>query len=221
MLEKMNLIISLFPLFIWLAYSIAGKWLDNIRPSLSHLMNMQRVRWVQNAVHRDNALDAILSSSLMNSVAFFASTTVLLILALFTVFGQIDILHDALINIRPELKNSEIIQHLIILLATFIVAFLYFTMSLRQFNHYCIMLGAADHSEQENENEIIAIASLNTLGARNFNQGIRAYYFSVAMLIWFISPVFSFLVSFLILIFLIYRDYFSSARNLIAKIQPD
>ncbi len=216
----MNLIASLFPLFIWLIYSLASKSIDNIRPSLSHLMNLQRVRWVQNAVHRENAIDGILSSALMNSVAFFASTTILLILALFAVFGQIGVLHDALIIIRPELANSEITQHLIILLATFIMAFLYFTMSLRQFNHFCVMLGAADHSEKTNEDEVIAIAALNTLGARNFNQGIRAYYFSVAMLIWFISPFLAIGATLLILGFLIYRDYFSRARALIVRIQP-
>ena len=214
----MNLFASIFPLLIWFIYSLSSKWLDNIRPSLSFLMNMQRVRWVENAVHRDNALDGILSSSLMNSVAFFASTTVLLILAIFAVFGQVTVLHEALSNIRPELTNGEITQHLIILLVTFIAAFLYFTMSLRQFNHYCIMLGAADHSEKGNENEIIAIAALNTLGARNFNQGIRAYYFSVAILVWFVSPLLSIGATILIMVFLIYRDYFSRARYLITKI---
>ncbi len=218
-MDIINLFISLFPFLVWIIYSLVSNRLDNVRPSLSHLMNLQRVRWVQNAVHRDNALDGILSSALMNSVAFFASTTVLLVLALFAVFGQLSLLYEALSSIRPEISNKEIIQHLIILLATFIVAFLYFTMSLRQFNHFCIMLGSADHSEEGNEDEVIAIAALNTLGARNFNQGIRAYYFSVAMLVWFISPILSVLITLLILGFLIYRDYFSRAREYIAKIK--
>lgn len=216
----MELAASLLPLFVWLIYTFAGEWLDRLRPSLSHLMNLQRCRWVQNAVHRDTAIDAILSSSLMRSVSFFASTTVLLILALFTVFGQVTILHEALATIRPELDISDITNQLIIILAAFIVAFLFFTMSLRQFNHFCIMLGAADHSEKGTEDEITAIAALNTLAARNFNSGIRAYYFSVAMLIWFVSPLVSIGATFIIVLFLIYRDYFSRARTLIARITP-
>jgi len=214
----MNLFASLFPLIIWLIYSYAGNFLDKLRPSLSNLMNLQRRRWVANAVHRDNPIDAILSSSLMSSVSFFASTTVLLILALFAVFGQIETLHNALSNIRPDLTSADISYHLIVLLGVFIMAFLSFTLSLRQFNHFCILLGAADHAELSNENEVNAIASLNTLGARNFNQGIRAYYFSVAMLIWFLSPLISIGTTIFIVLFLIYRDYFSRARNLISTL---
>ncbi len=214
----MNLISSFFPLIIWLIYSIGAKWLDGWRPSLSYLMNFQRRRWVENAVHRETAIDAILSASLMSSVSFFASTTVLLILALFAVFGQIDVLHAALVGIRPDLSSFDITVQLLVLLATFVAAFLAFTMSLRQFNHFCIMLGAADHSDEGDPNEIIAIAALNTLAARNFNAGIRAYYFSVAMLIWFISPIASIGATVFIVIFLVYRDYFSSSRILIEKI---
>ncbi len=214
----LNIVASVLPLFIWLVYSFLSGFLDKIRPSLSQLMNLQRCRWVENAVHRDTAIDAILSSSLMSSVSFFASTTVLLILALFAVFGQVPILHEALANIRADLSAFDITIQLLVLLIAFVAAFLFFTMSLRQFNHFCIMLGAADHSEEGNADEIIAIAALNTLAARNFNSGIRAYYFSVAMLVWFISPILSIVVSFFIVFFLVYRDYFSRARVLIAKI---
>ncbi len=217
----MDLVASLFPLFVWMGYSLASKWLDNIRPSLSYLMNIQRCRWVENAVKRDNALDGILSSSLMNSVAFFASTTVLLILAIFAVFGQISLLQNALSYIRTDLSNADITQHLILILLMFILAFLFFTMSLRQFNHFCIMLGAADHSKGGNESEIIAIAALNSSGARNFNQWIRAYYFSTAMLIWFFSPILSIISTIFILLFLVYRDYFSSSREFISRIDRD
>ncbi len=214
----MILLASFFPLFIWLVYSLLNERFNGSRPSLSRLMNLQRRRWVENAVHRDTAIDAILSSSLMSSVSFFASTTVLLILALFAVFGQVETLHQALLSIRPDLSIQIITIQLVVLLITYIIAFLFFTMSLRQFNHFCIMLGAADHSDDGSPDEIIAIAELNTIAARNFNSGIRAYYFSVAMLIWFISPIASIIATISIVSFLIYRDYFSSARALIEKI---
>ncbi len=70
--------------------------------------------------------------------------------------------------------------HLAVMLAMFVLAFFAFTLSLRQFNHFCIMLGALDHDRITSEEEIEAIARMNALGAKNFNSGIRAYYFSVA-----------------------------------------
>lgn len=214
----MNLIGSLAPLFCWIAYAFLMERLDSVRPSLSALMTLQRVRWVSNAVHRDTPLDAILASNLMGSVSFFASTTVLLILALFAVFGRVPSLLEALTAIRPDITIASIQQHLIALLAMFIMAFLSFTLALRQFNHFCIMLGAADHTEKSNEEEITAIAALNALGARNFNQGIRAYYFSVPMLAWFLSPWIAIGATIFIITILIYREYFSFGRTIIAKL---
>lgn len=215
----MNLASSLFPLLCWIFYSFLVDRIDRLRPSLSALMNLQRCRWVANAVHRDTPLDAILSSNLMSSVSFFASTTVLLMLALFAVFGQLPTITNALVAIRPELTGAAIQLQLIVMLVMFVMAFLSFTLALRQFNHFCIMLGAADHTEQSNEEEIVAIAALNSLGARNFNQGIRAYYFSIAMLVWFVSPLGAIGTTLLIVMFLIYREYFSYARTIVAKLK--
>ena len=215
----MNLASSLFPLLCWIFYSFLVDRIDRFRPSLSALMNLQRCRWVANAVHRDTPLDAILSSNLMSSVSFFASTTVLLVLALFTVFGQLPALIDALATIRPDLSSSDIQLQLIVMLVTFVMAFLAFTLALRQFNYFCIMLGAADHTEQSNQEEIVAIAALNSLGARNFNQGIRAYYFSIAMLAWFVSPLAAIGTTLIIVMFLIHREYFSYARTIVAKLK--
>lgn len=214
----MALISSLFPLVCWVLYSFLAARLEVARPSLSIMMSVQRRRWVENAVHRDNPLDAILSSNLMSAVSFFASTTVLIILALFALFGQIDALANAVIAIQPEnsIVRADVEHHMIILLIIFIMAFLSFTLSLRQFNHFCIMLGAADHSEKSDPIEIRVITALNTLGARNFNQGIRAYYFAVGMVAWFASPLASIATTLLIFVSILYREFYSSARNLVA-----
>ncbi len=59
-------------------------------------MSMQRRRWVANAARRETPLDAILSGNLMQSVSFLASTSVLLILAVFAAFGQLPSLMDTL-----------------------------------------------------------------------------------------------------------------------------
>ncbi|MGH8818922.1 MAG: DUF599 family protein, partial [Achromobacter pestifer] len=107
--------------------------------------------------------------------------------------------------------------HLGVMLTMFVLAFFAFTLSLRQFNHFCIMLGALDHSNAITEPEIDAITAMNALGARNFNSGVRAYYFSVATVAWFVSewlPIVACLVTILILA---HREFFSSAHRTAAS----
>lgn len=216
----MTLIGSLAPLVCWLLYAIIVERIERVRPSLSSLMNLQRRRWVDNAVHRDSPLDAILSSNLMGSISFFASTTVLLILALFAVFGRLPALATLLSDLRPDggFTIGQLQFHLLAVEAMFILAFLSFTLSIRQFNHFCIMLGAADHQEKSTAREIETIARVNSLGARDFNQGIRAYYFSVPMLAWFLSPWIAIGATIFIITILVYREYFSYGRTIIDKL---
>ncbi|MCT7377776.1 DUF599 domain-containing protein [Chelativorans salis] len=219
----MTLAGSLFPLLCWILYTFLASRIEVVRPSLSIIMGAQRRRWVENAVRRETPLDAILSGNLMSAVAFFASTTVLIILALFAVFGQINSVVEAVAAIQPDqaLTKRDVEVHLAVLLLMFVLAFLSFTLSLRQFNHFCIMLGAADHAEESDPEEVFVIAALNTLGARNFNQGIRAYYFALGMLAWFVSPVASIAATVLIFVVILYREFFSASRNLVARLKLD
>jgi uncharacterized membrane protein len=107
--------------------------------------------------------------------------------------------------------------HLLVLLAIFVSSFFAFTLALRQFNHFCIMVGAVDHSAIASEAEIDAIASLNTLAAKNFNSGIRAYYFAVPAVAWFASPIAAIVATLITMAFIIHREFFSSAHRVAAS----
>lgn len=216
----MSLIGSITPVLCWALYAFLLPRLEHYRPSLSSLMNVQRRRWIAHAVSRDNPLDGILSSNLMSSIAFFASSTVLMILALFAVFGQLPAIREVLMQIRPEYVFStyELEIHMVAILVLFIMAFLSFTLSLRQFNHFCIMLGAIQNNEDVSVRDIDIVTFLNGVGAKNFNLGIRAYYFSTAMLVWFVSPLAAIAMSGFVMLFLIHGEFFSTARRLVADL---
>jgi uncharacterized membrane protein len=80
------------------------------------------------------------------------------------------------------------------------------------------MLGAIDHSVPISEEEIDAITAMNALGARNFNSGVRAYYFSVATVAWFVSewlPIFACVATIMILA---HREFFSSSHRTAASV---
>jgi uncharacterized membrane protein len=216
----MTLVATLFPLLCWLTYNFGVPLLERVRPSLSVIMSMQRRRWVANAVSRESPLDAILSGNIMGSVSFLASTTVLLLLAVLTAFGNLQPLMDTFETVGLESTHSiqNVQVHLFATMAIFVMSFFSFTLALRQFNHFCILLGAIDHSGHTSSEEIDAIAQLNSLAAKNFNNGIRAYYFAVPMVAWFASEWLAIAAGLITVGFLIHREFFSSAHRVAASV---
>lgn len=221
-MDSFALFASLLPLLALYGYGFSSRIMDRHRPSLSALMNEQRINWVKQATRRETPLDAILSGNIMSAVSFFASTTALLILALFTVIGQLPQVAPALSSITfgSLYTETDLQIHNVAMLVLFVSAFLSFTLSLRQFNHFCILLGASDHTVTTPPDEIRAIARINAIAAQNFNAGIRGYYFAIPMVAWFVSSWISIVVTLLTIAFLLHREYFSYPRWLVARITP-
>ena len=215
----MTLFATIFPLLCWFAYNFTVPFVERRHPSLSVIMSMQRRRWVVNATLRESPMDAIISGNLMNSVSFLASTSALLILAIFAAFGQVPSVMASLTSVGLAHAHSipDMQLHLVALLVIFVFSFFAFTLALRQFNHFCIMLGAMDHTGQVSDTEIDAIARLNSLAARNFNNGIRGYYFAVPSVAWFISDWLAIGVSLVTVGFIIHREFFSTAHRVAAS----
>lgn len=218
-MNPVSLAVSLLPLVAYLAYNIIVPMVEQKRPSLSVIMNMQRRRWVANASRRESPFDAILSGNIMGSVSLLASTSVLLVLAVFAMFGQLSTLMAALDSLSLQRTYSllDVQLHLVVMLAMFVQAFFAFTLSLRQFNHFCIMLGALEHDRVTSDEEIEAIARMNALGAKNFNSGIRAYYFSVSTVAWFVSEWLAVAACIITVLILAHREFFSSAHRTAAS----
>jgi uncharacterized membrane protein len=215
----MTLIATVFPIVCWLAYNYGVPFVERRTPSLSVIMSMQRRRWVANATLRESPLDAIISGNLMGSVSFLASTSVLLVLAIFAAFGQLPAVTNALKTVGwgTGYGADDLQLHLLVMLAIFVLSFFSFTLSLRQFNHFCIMLGAIDHNGRTTAEEIDAIAQLNTMAAKNFNNGLRGYYFAVPTVAWFVSDWLAIAVSLVTVGFIIHREFFSQAHRLAAS----
>jgi len=216
----MILISTLLPLIFWIFYGSLSQMIGHNRKSMSSIMANQRLRWVKNAVRRDTPLDGILTGNIMSAVSFFASTSVLLILTMFAVIGKLDDLLPTLRSLSWQIDYSDLDYqlHFMIMLIMTVMAFLSFTLALRHFNHFCILLGAADHTIKDNSAEVAAMTALNTQGARYFNNGIRAYYFSIANVGWFLSPEIGMALAVATIGFIIYREYFSVTRKAILQL---
>jgi len=156
-------------------------------------------------------------ANLERSVAFFASTTMLIIAGLITVLGSTDraiALVDHLPLSTPT-TNTEWEIKIILLIFVMVYAFFKFTWSLRQYGFVTIMFGSApvpneEISEQEKGKLAEKMASMISMAANNFNIGLRTYYFSISMLTWFLNT-WLFMLTASMIVFILYRREFKSS----------
>ncbi|MDB5801583.1 MAG: putative rane protein [Rhodocyclales bacterium] len=172
-----------------------------------------RLGWAKQMLVRENRIvDAALVGNLVNSVSFYANTSIYIIAGLFATLGAL----DRFIETAAELPFAHAISRealelkLLMLIAVFVVAYFKFTWSLREFNVLSIIMGAVPPKESDPEElELFAqrTAAVNTCAGDDFNRGIRAYYFGMAILAWMITPSLFMIATTLIFIVLARREF--------------
>ena len=81
---------------------------------------------------------------------------------------------------------------ILLLVVIFVYGFFKFSWSIRQLGFCSILVGAAPKQPKDNPEQyaphINRIARITSSAAVNFNNGLRAYYFALAALAWFLHP---------------------------------
>ena len=199
----------------WSAYIIfidLSRWSNR---TLATSVNMYRMRWMKRLVDRENRVaDTTLTTNLMRSVSFLASTSILILGGLFALFGTIDQSYLILKQLPFATNSSKLLFEIKILILSliFVYAFFQFTWSFRQFNYFNILFGAApdfNESEQVKRLWVKRAARLLDLAGHSFGSGLRAYYFALAMLAWFFSTT-AFIIATLLVVAVQYRREFHS-----------
>ena len=170
----------------------------------------------------ETARDIISVSIFERSVAFFASTSILILAGLLTVLGSSEKVATVLSSLHfvSDAVTEQIQIKIILIILLFIHAFFKFCWSMRCYGFLATMMGAAPlqyhkkvDGEQEPSAEIIQwskrAAGIMSSAAHHFNLGLRAYYFALAVLAWFIGPIF-FILANLIVVAVLYRRDFKS-----------
>ncbi len=177
----------------WLGYEqfVERGWSG--RTTLHTETHKLRVGWGRVMVARNpRIVDAALISNLLPSLSFYANTTIYIIAALFAALGTL----DQLISMASELPFSRALSReatelkLLVLLGVFVVAYFKFTWSLRQFNLLSITVGSVplEDSAEAMEKHAMKFAAVNSCAGNDFNRGLRAYYFGMAVMSWMVSP---------------------------------
>lgn len=199
----------------WVGYSRYADRHYHSRKNLIRIMDEMRNRWMRRMLERENRVsDATLIGNILRSIYFFASTTILILIGLFTVMGAESKGQKLIEEIPFSLGSTPLMWEIKIslLMLIFIYAFFKLTWSLRQYNYACIIVGAAPPASEVKAHHYEYAERAGTLvggAGRHFNMGLRAYYYGMAAISWFLNGYIFIAVTTLI-IFVIYRREFRS-----------
>lgn len=193
-LDRMDWIAVAWLFGLWIAYATLSNWRSRYVPSLHNVMNRYRRRWMARSLVRENKIvDSAILQSLFQGSTFFASTSILILGGLIATLGATDQAADVVGSIPYARRVSrELVEvKLLVMVAIFVYAFFKFTWSMRQFNIVSVLVGTTpttDIGREKFERWIDNAATLTSLAGENFNDGMRAYYFAMAGLTWFMGP---------------------------------
>jgi len=201
----------------WIGYgwfSERSRWAQN---GLQDVGDQHRLRWARQLVRREMRMtDAALVGNLMQSVSFYASTTIYIIAGLLAVLGTLDQVIRFASDLPFARESSRALWELklLLLLGVFVFAYFKFTWALREFNLLSILIGGtpwmkAGEDEPAAEAAAQRLGRVNSLAGDDFNRGIRAYYFGLAAVAWFIQPGLFIALTTVIVIVLYRRDFAS------------
>lgn len=187
-------------------------------PCLASVLHLARFEWMKEMLARDiRVADNTAIANLERSVSFFASTTMLIMAGLMTILGSTE-KAIGLVADLPFVSPATQVEwelKLLLLIVVFVYAFFKFTWSLRQYGFVTVMLGGApvlseEHDHKAHQVAAQRLAKMGSMAAHNFNMGLRTYYFSIAILAWFINS-WLFMLCSAGVVFVLYRREFKSS----------
>lgn len=191
-------------------YQLYLRWRVRRDPSSSALygMNAARAAWVQGVMNEKRDLLAVqtLRNSTMVS-SFMASTAILLIIGVLTLSAQGDKLSGTwhALNVLGIFSAELWLFKLFLILFDLLFAFFAFCLSIRHYHHIGYQINVPESLRQECTSPAHVAADLNR-AAILYRLGMRAYYFTVPLLLWLFGPVWLVATTALVIYFLYHLD---------------
>lgn len=214
-----DLMALMWLLLLWVGYGYfahhRAKFSDK---NLSAVMNRLRKRWMEQMVKREMRVpDASLISNLERNVTFLASTSMVILAGLLTALAATDKIQSVLIDIPFYAETSIFLINIkfFVLILIYTYAFFTFSWSMRQYGFATVVMGAAPLPEEakadpETTAEYIHVVSKAIdMAAHTYNYGLRAFYYSLAVLAWFVNVWFFITASTLVVVVLYTREFHS------------
>ena len=229
--QPLDLIAFVWFIATWIGYAMFAKAQAKKRNSLSSVLYRYRQEWVKKLSNSGmSEVDAELLASLERQVSFLASTSLIILASLATVLGTAsDIFMNAssLWFVSPS-TQGEVQLKMLVMICIFIYSFFTFTWSIRQYGFCFILFGSSfqtvkyykeddDYRAMLHDRDYEAMAKVLDRAAHSYNYGIRAYYFAMAALAWFINDWF-FMAACAVTMYVLYRrEFLSSSLQALAS----
>ena len=202
----------------WVGYATLAKRLSFSKGSLLAATNAVRRQWMLQATYREvRVIDGVVVQNLSTSPSFFASTTILIIGGLLAALGASDKAGDLVRELPFAVRTTGLVfdLKLVLLAGVFVYAFFRFTWSMRQYTFGALLVASAPEAKvfesegRSREDFADRAGRVVGLAAETFNDGLRAYYFSFALVAWFFSP-WVFMAATLGVVYILYEREFRS-----------
>lgn len=212
----------------WVVYSRFAKIMAKKTASLSSVMHVHRINWMRRVLQREvRVSDAALLANLERNVTFFASSCVLILAGLLTALTAIEDVQQTLAGVKLASGDSILALEfkVVVMICVFIYAFFTFTWSMRQFGFASVLVGAApmpdDDSVTAADRRSFAIygAKIIDQASHSYNYGLRAFYFSLALISWFVNPWFFMVAAATVVGVLYEREFLSSSLKSLKKVE--
>jgi uncharacterized membrane protein len=176
----------------WAWYTLFARSGRRQQRTISAAMNTFRRQWLLEMSRRETRLvDINALASLAHNMTFFASTTILVIGGLFALLGSSERAIGALAGLPLAVTTSQTAWEVkvLLLILIFVYAFFQFAWASRMSNYCAILIGAAPPPGSPNSvGHAERAARMTNLMGHHFNLGLRAYFFALAFLGWFVHP---------------------------------
>ncbi|MET0049514.1 MAG: DUF599 domain-containing protein [Candidatus Thiodiazotropha sp.] len=215
MIPLLDAFAFLWFLFCWVGYTRFADQRAKQQLTLMSVMNRYRSQWMYEMLHREaRIVDSNIVAILSRTTTFLASTTIFILAGLLAVMGTMDTAMAVVGTLSFAVQSSREMWELklFLLLLVFVYAFFKFTWSMRHFNYLSIMIGAAPGSEalpKWSGRYAERAARVSSNATNTFNRGLRAYYFGLAYLSWFLHPL-AFIGAATLVVGVLYRREFRS-----------
>ncbi|MDO3381103.1 DUF599 domain-containing protein [Gilvimarinus algae] len=202
----------------WIGYARFARRRARTDHCLASVLHVYRKTWMIEMLSRQNRIaDTALIASLERNVSFLASTSILIIAGLVTIMASIDKVYitlSALPFANDNMTPRQMQLKVILLLLVYVYAFFTLTWALRQYGFCSILFGAAPAhdaqiSEEDRRRYAVSTAKIIDQAGHSYNYGLRAYYFSLAVLPWFFNT-WLFIAAVAVVVGVLYRREFHS-----------
>lgn len=222
----LDLAALVFFLGAWIGYAAFSEHHGRKVPNLHNAMDAFRREWMMRMIERDNRMvDVGILRVLARSSQFFASTTMLVLGALIALTGYVQQALDVVSGLPFTMQSSARLLEIKILLLVviFTYAFFKFSWAMRQLGQASTLIGAAPKQPKDNTEQyapiINRIARIVSYAGTNFNNGLRAYYFGLGALAWFLHPWLMIGATAWVIYVLYYREF--KSKTLTAMVEQD